>query len=305
MSSPVFDKRVNRNASVPPRDLPRALGGLCVTGAEGTANLMGNDIKERSRIAVLTRLAAVLVLIWSVIGIAPAASHAGPRVVADWPIIDARCAPITPQGLVNYGCHKLSTYLQEARLDLRYNRPPKTTDKLYTNVRGNYAIAQLQDGKYIIGYSDGAKHAEIRLIEQMQGKAPRIEFDPKTGKVSYQPAKASPIKEDTPRSSPARRPATRRWRTRRSGTSSPTATGGTLRRARTKRFCGIGPTTATRVRSRSRSRRCSTRRRPRVPSFRSRPRSWPRAARSARQPASRWGRSGPVASTSRRSSCAM
>ncbi len=156
---------------------------------------MGNVIKERSRIAVLTRLAAVLVLIWSVIGGAPAAAHAGSRVVADWPIIDARCAPITPEGLVGYGCTKLSTYLQEARLDLRYNRPPKTTDKLYTNVRGNYAIAQLQDGKYIIGYSDGAKHAEIRLIEQMQGKAPRIEFDPQTGKVSYQPAKASPIKE--------------------------------------------------------------------------------------------------------------
>jgi len=155
---------------------------------------MGNVIKERSRIAVLTRLAAVLLLIWSVIGGAPAA-HAGSRVVADWPIIDARCAPITPEGLVGYGCTKLGTYLQEARLDLRYNRPPKTTDKLYTNVRGNYAIAQLQDGKYIIGYSDGAKHAEIRLIEQMQGKAPRIEFDPQTGKVSYQPAKASPIKE--------------------------------------------------------------------------------------------------------------
>ncbi|MEV1159498.1 hypothetical protein AB0J27_29300 [Micromonospora chokoriensis] len=156
---------------------------------------MGNVIKERSRIAVLTRLAAVLVLIWSVIGIAPAAAHAGPRAAAPWPIIDARCAPITPEGLVGYGCHKLGVYLQEARLDLRYNRPAKTTDKLYTNVRGNYAIAQLQDGKYIIGYSDGAKHAEIRLIEQMQGKAPRIEFDPKTGKVSYQPAKASPIKE--------------------------------------------------------------------------------------------------------------
>ncbi|MEU7948300.1 hypothetical protein AB0C50_26750 [Micromonospora taraxaci] len=156
---------------------------------------MGNVIKERSRIAVLTRLAAVLVLIWSVIGIAPAAAHAGPQAAAPWPIIDARCAPITPQGLVGYGCHKLGVYLQEARLDLRYNRPAKTTDKLYTNVRGNYAIAQLQDGKYIIGYSDGAKHAEIRLIEQMQGKAPRIEFDPNTGKVSYQPAKASPIKE--------------------------------------------------------------------------------------------------------------
>ncbi|GAB4107221.1 hypothetical protein GCM10028790_62400 [Micromonospora taraxaci] len=156
---------------------------------------MGNVIKERSRIAVLTRLAAVLVLIWSVIGIAPAAAHAGPQAAAPWPIIDARCAPITPQGLVGYGCHKLGVYLQEARLDLRYNRPAKTTDKLYTNVRGNYAIAQLQDGKYIIGYSDGTKHAEIRLIEQMQGKAPRIEFDPNTGKVSYQPAKASPIKE--------------------------------------------------------------------------------------------------------------
>lgn len=156
---------------------------------------MGNVIKERSRIAVLTRVAAVLVLIWSVIGIAPAAAHAGPQAAAPWPIIDARCAPITPEGLVGYGCHKLGVYLQEARLDLRYNRPAKTTDKLYTNVRGNYAIAQLQDGKYIIGYSDGAKHAEIRLIEQMQGKAPRIEFDPKTGKVSYQPAKASPIKE--------------------------------------------------------------------------------------------------------------
>ncbi|MEO3771087.1 hypothetical protein [Micromonospora sp. B9E7] len=156
---------------------------------------MGNVIKERSRIAVLTRLAAVLVLIWSVIGIAPAAGHARPQAAAPWPIIDARCAPITPEGLVGYGCHKLSVYLQEARIDLRYNRPPKTTDKLYTNVRGNYAIAQLQDGKYIIGYSDGLKHAEARLIDQMQGKAPRIEFDPKTGKVSYQPAKASPIKE--------------------------------------------------------------------------------------------------------------
>jgi hypothetical protein len=135
---------------------------------------MGNVIKERSRVAVLTRLAVVLVLIWSVIGGAPAAAHAGSRVVADWPIIDARCAPVTPEGLVGYGCTKLSTYLQEARLDLRYNRPPKTTDKLYTNVRGNYAIAQLEDGKYIIGYSDGAKHAEIRLIEQMQGKAPPV-----------------------------------------------------------------------------------------------------------------------------------
>ncbi|MGC9667635.1 hypothetical protein ACNTMW_13890 [Planosporangium sp. 12N6] len=156
---------------------------------------MGNVIKERSRIAVLTRLAAVLVLIWSVIGGAPASAHAGSRVVADWPIIDSRCPPVTPEGLVGYGCTKLSTYLQEARLDLRYNRPPKTTDKLYTNVRGNYAIAQLEDGKYIIGYSDTNKHAEIRLIEQMEGKAPRIEFDPQTGKVSYKAAKASPIKE--------------------------------------------------------------------------------------------------------------
>ncbi|MEU7802276.1 hypothetical protein AB0J14_21995 [Micromonospora arborensis] len=156
---------------------------------------MGNIIKERPRIGALTRLATVLVLIWSVIAGVPAAAQAGSRVVADWPIIDARCAPVTPEGMVGYGCTKLSTHLQRARLDLRYNRPPKTKDLLYTNVRGNYAIAQLQDGKYIIGYSDATKHAEERLLEQMRGRAPRIEFDPQTGKVSYQPAKASPIKE--------------------------------------------------------------------------------------------------------------
>ncbi|GIM89362.1 nucleic acid/nucleotide deaminase domain-containing protein [Paractinoplanes toevensis] len=156
---------------------------------------MENLVKERSRVALFTRLAAVLVLIWSVIGGVPAAAHAGARVVADWPIIDARCAPVTPQGLVGYGCTKLGVYMQEARLDLRYNRPPKTTDKLYTNVRGNYAIAQLKDGTYIIGHSDGLKHAEERLLDQMEGKSQRVVFDPKTGKVSYQPAKASPIVE--------------------------------------------------------------------------------------------------------------
>ena len=173
------------------------VGGLSVSRVrKGTADLMGDIIKERPRIGVLTPLATVLVLIWSVIGGAPAAAQAGSRVVADWPIVDARCPPVTPEGLVGYGCTKLSTYLQRARLDLRYNRPPKTTDKLYTNVKGNYAIAQLQDGKYIIGYSgSGKNHAEIRLLAQSEGKAPRIEFDPQTGKVSYQPAKASPIKE--------------------------------------------------------------------------------------------------------------
>ena len=59
----------------------------------------------------------------------------------------------------------------------------------------NYAIAKLEDGTYIIGYSDGEQHSEERLLDQMNGKAPRIVFDPSTGTVSYGATRASDIAE--------------------------------------------------------------------------------------------------------------
>lgn len=155
---------------------------------------MDSTIRGRGRIAWSMRFAAVLLLLCSLVGALPAGPAYAGRVTAVLAAVDPGCPPATAAGQVIYGCNDLSRNLQSARLWLHQNRPRGTTDKLFLNAnRSNYAIALLDDGKYIVGYSDNAKHAEIRLLEQMRGQTQRVVFDPATGRVSYQPAKAAGI----------------------------------------------------------------------------------------------------------------
>src|SRR5689334_13368022 len=152
-------------------------------------------MKRTTKTALRGRLAAILVVLLSLVGVGPAAAFGAPavHVLAG---VDAGCPPVTAEGQVVYGCNELSRFLQQARLWLQQNKPRGTTDKLFKNAgASNYAIAKLEDGTYIIGYSDGAQHAEQRLLDQMNGKAPRIVFDPATGTVSYGATRASGIAE--------------------------------------------------------------------------------------------------------------
>ncbi|CCH22001.1 hypothetical protein [Micromonospora lupini] len=153
-------------------------------------------MERNTRAARWGRLAAVLLLLCSMVGPLPAApAFAGPTVTA-LPAVDSGCPPATADGQVVYGCNELSRHLQRARLWLQQNKPPGTDDKLFKNAgSSNYAIARLADGKYIIGYSDNLKHSEERLLDQMNGKSQRITFDPATGRVSYQAPRASGIAE--------------------------------------------------------------------------------------------------------------
>lgn len=158
--------------------------------------MTNSTIRVPKRAAPPFRFAAVLVLVLSLLGVAPAGLTYAAQVTSALTTVDPGCPEATAAGQVVYGCTDLSRNLQSARLWLRQNRPPGTTDKLFLNAnRSNYAIALLDDGKYIIGYSDNAKHAEIRLLEQMRGQSQRVVFDPATGRVSYQPARSGGITE--------------------------------------------------------------------------------------------------------------
>ncbi|MFC7279477.1 nucleic acid/nucleotide deaminase domain-containing protein [Paractinoplanes rhizophilus] len=153
-------------------------------------------MERTTRTAVWGRLAAVLLLLWALVGGLPADPALAGRAVAALSAVDPGCPPVTADGQVVYGCNELSRNLQKARLWLQQNKPRGTTDKLFKNASGsNYAIAKLRDGTYIIGYSDSVAHSEERLIDQMNGKSQRIVFDPATGRVSYQAPRASPIVE--------------------------------------------------------------------------------------------------------------
>jgi hypothetical protein len=148
---------------------------------------------RNSRFAAWGRLAAVLLLVWSVVGGLPA-SPALAALSTPWAAPAQKCPPVAADGQIVYGCNELSRHLQQARLWLQQNKPRGTTDNLFKNAgRSNYAIAKLADGKYIIGYSDTKGHAEQRLLAQMDGSAKRMVFDPAKGTVTYQPAKASKI----------------------------------------------------------------------------------------------------------------
>ena len=153
-------------------------------------------MERTTRTAIWGRLAAVLLLLWALVGGLPAGPAFAGRAVAALSAVDPGCPPATADGQVVYGCNELSRNLQRARLWLQQNKPPGTTDKLFKNAgASNYGIARLQDGTYVIGYSDNVAHSEERLLDQMNGTSRRIVFDPATGRVSYQAPKASPIVE--------------------------------------------------------------------------------------------------------------
>jgi hypothetical protein len=153
-------------------------------------------MERTTRTAIGGRLAAVLLLIWSLVGGLPADPAFAARAVSALSAVDPGCPPVTADGQVIYGCNDLSRNLQKARLWLQQNKPRGTTDKLFKNAgASNYAIAKLRDGTYIIGYSDNLAHSEERLLDQMNGKSQRAVFDPATGRVSYQAPRASPIVE--------------------------------------------------------------------------------------------------------------
>ncbi|MFF5294634.1 hypothetical protein [Paractinoplanes globisporus] len=153
-------------------------------------------MQRTTKPALWGRWAAVLLLLWSLVGGLPAAPAFAGGALTALSAVDPGCPPVTADGQVVYGCNELSRNLQKARLWLQQNKPRGTTDKLFKNAgASNYAIARLEDGTYVIGYSDNLQHSEERLLDQMNGKARRIVFDPATGRVSYQPARASRIAE--------------------------------------------------------------------------------------------------------------
>ena len=153
-------------------------------------------MEKTTRTAVWGWLAAVMLLLLSLVGALPADPAFAGRAVTALSAVDPGCPPATADGQVVYGCNELSRYLQRARLWLQQNKPRGTTDKLFKNANAsNYAIAKLEDGTYVIGYSDNVAHGEVRLLDQMNGKTQRVVFDPATGRVSYQAPKVSRIAE--------------------------------------------------------------------------------------------------------------
>ncbi len=141
-------------------------------------------------------LAAILLLLWSLVVGTPVESTHPWQTAAAVAALDPECAPVPDQGQVEYGCSDLSLKLQQARLWLNKNKRGHPNDKLFTKAReytANYAIAEMDDGTFILGFSDGDLHAEQRLLQQMRGQAPRVVWDPATGTVVQGPTRAGGI----------------------------------------------------------------------------------------------------------------
>src|SRR6185295_8638367 len=112
------------------------MGGHSPARVEGTTDSMQRTTKP----ALWGRWAAVLLLLWSLVGGLPAAPAFAGGALTALSAVDPGCPPVTADGQVVYGCNELSRNLQKARLWLQQNKPRGTTDKLFKNAgASNYA----------------------------------------------------------------------------------------------------------------------------------------------------------------------
>lgn len=149
--------------------------------------LMTDTVPRRLLSGKPARLMAILVLLLSLVGGLPAqpAYAQGP------------CPPPTAEGQVIYGCNDLSRNLQDVRLWLRQNSRGQTDPLFKSGIRpsSNFAIARMQDGTFLIGYSANDAHAEERLLQQARGQTQRIVWDPATRSVTFRSPQAGTINQ--------------------------------------------------------------------------------------------------------------
>ncbi len=161
------------------------------------SGLISNTVRDRVRGGKALRVATIFLLLWSLIGALPAGPAFAGTAAGALTQVSPDCPPATADGQVIYGCSDLSRNLQDARLWLNKNKRGQTSG-LYTSARrytANYAMARLEDGTYLIGWSDADAHAEERLLLQMRGQAERVVWDPSTRSVVIRPAQAGNIAE--------------------------------------------------------------------------------------------------------------
>jgi hypothetical protein len=178
-------------------DSGREIGFATASAGRRDSGLSTSTVRDRVRAGKALRLATIFVLLWSLIGALPAGPAFAGTAAAALTQVSPDCPPAGADGQVIYGCNELSRNLQDARLWLNKNKRGQTSN-LYQNARrytANYAMARLEDGTYLIGYSDADAHAEERLLQQMRGQAERVVWDPNTRSVVIRPARAGNIAE--------------------------------------------------------------------------------------------------------------